>query len=186
MLKKATVHRLGRASVSLRVVERLRSSLIALWQPRWLGARGARDRAGIENMSALGADMPRHGYGNRGGEQTVNDDKTTVAELIKLVDDFVAERDWQPFHDPKNLSMSLAIEAAELMEHFQWLRSEELDSVKRDEKAMAEVRDEVADIAAYLLSFVDEMDIDLSSALKDKMNRNALKYPAEKYRGRFK
>jgi len=116
----------------------------------------------------------------------VRDSTTTVAELIKLVDDFVAERKWEPFHDAKNLSASIAIEAAELMEHFQWLRSDELDSVPRDAKTMSEVRDELADITAYLLSFANKMGIDVSSALEEKMRKNAVKYPADRFRGRFK
>ncbi len=119
-------------------------------------------------------------------EPMMKDTQTTVAELIKLVEEFVAKRQWQPFHDPKNLSMSLAIEAAELMEHFQWLRSDQLDSVGDDPQVLDDIRDEVADIAAYLLSFVSAMKIDLSSALEDKMKRNAVRYPADKYRGRFK
>ena len=109
-----------------------------------------------------------------------------MAELIKLVNDFVAERAWEPFHDAKNLSASIAIEAAELMEHFQWLRSDELDSVPNNAKAMTEVREELADIAAYLLSFASKMGIDVSSALEEKMRKNAVKYPAEHFRGRFR
>lgn len=109
-----------------------------------------------------------------------------MAELIKLVNDFVAERAWEPFHDAKNLSASIAIEAAELMEHFQWLRSDQLDSVPSDTKTMAEVREELADIAAYLLSFANKMGIDVSSALEEKMRKNAVKYPADRFRGRFK
>lgn len=116
----------------------------------------------------------------------MQDSTTTVAELIKLVEDFVAERGWEPFHDPKNLSASIAIEAAELMEHFQWLRSDELEAVKDDPEAMPGIREELADIAAYVLSFACTMQIDLSSALEDKMRRNAVKYPADKFRGRFK
>ena len=109
-----------------------------------------------------------------------------MAELIKLVNDFVAERDWQPFHDAKNLSASIAIEAAELMEHFQWLRSDQLDSVRGDPTSMAAIREELADIAAYLLSFANKMGIDVASALEEKMRKNAVKYPAEHFRGRFK
>jgi dCTP diphosphatase len=116
----------------------------------------------------------------------VNDDQTTVAELTALVARFVADRDWQQFHDPKNLSASIAIEAAELMEHFQWLRSEELETISQDSKAVDEIREEVADILAYLLSFASRMKIDLSSALTDKMTKNAVKYPAEQFRGKFK
>jgi len=116
----------------------------------------------------------------------MHDAGTTVAELKALVEAFVAERQWQPFHDPKNLSASIAIEAAELMEHFQWLRSDELAAVVNDARAMAEIRDEVADITAYLLSFASRMGIDLSQALESKMRKNAAKYPAEKFRGRFR
>lgn len=116
----------------------------------------------------------------------MSDGTTTIQALRQLVDEFVVERDWRQFHDPKNLASSIAIEAAELMEHFQWLRSDQLDVVKRDQKQMQEIRKEVADIAAFLLSFVNAMDIDLSDALQQKMVKNARKYPAEEYRGRFK
>jgi len=115
----------------------------------------------------------------------VRDHDTTIEELKKLIRDFVAERCWEPFHDPKNLSASIAIEAAELMEHFQWLRSDELENAKRDESKMAEVAEEVADIAAYLLSFASTMGIDVSAALAAKMKKNATKYPKDEYRGRF-
>ena len=108
----------------------------------------------------------------------MDDRTTTLAELKKLMADFVAERKWEPFHDPKNLSASIAIEAAELMEHFQWLRSDQLGAVRDDPGKMAEIRDELADILAYLLSFAQRMNVDLSSALADKMVRNAAKYPA--------
>lgn len=115
----------------------------------------------------------------------MHDTHTTVAELIKLVEDFVAERHWEPFHDPKNLSMAMAIETGELMEHFQWLRSDELGAVEQDPQRMAQIREELADITAYVLSFASTMRIDLSSALEQKMQKNALKYPANEFRGRF-
>ena len=115
-----------------------------------------------------------------------NDNNTTVSRLIKLMEDFVAERDWQPFHDPKNLSASIAIEAAELMEHFQWLRTDELESVSDDPETINAIREELADIFAYVLSFASQMDIDLSSALADKMKKNATKYPAADFKGRFR
>ncbi len=116
----------------------------------------------------------------------MRDDVTTIAELKKLMEDFVTEREWQPFHDPKNLAASIAIEAAELMEHFQWLRTDELAAVREDAQQMDAIRQEVADILAFLLSFANAMDIDLSDALRDKMVLNARKYPAQEYRGRFK
>ena len=113
------------------------------------------------------------------------DSRTTVAQLRQSIAEFVERRDWGPFHSPKNLAMSMAIEAAELMEHFQWLRSDQLDPVKDDPERMARIREELADILAYLLSFASTMEIDLSSALADKMKKNAVKYPAAEYRGRF-
>ena len=116
----------------------------------------------------------------------MNDRTTTVAELTALMRAFGAERKWAQFHDPKNLSASIAIEAAELMEHFQWLRTDELAGVRDDAKAMAEIREEVADIMAYLLSFAHTLGIDVSSSLEEKMKKNAAKYPAEKFRGRFR
>ena len=115
----------------------------------------------------------------------MNDATTTVAELSELVGRFVADRDWQPFHDPKNLASSIAIEAAELMEHFQWLRSEQLDRVRDDPEKMRLIGEELADITAYVLAFARVMNIDVSSALADKMKKNAIKYPIERYKGRF-
>lgn len=116
----------------------------------------------------------------------MNDQTATVNELRKLVESFVSERQWEPFHDPKNLSASIAIEAAELMEHFQWLRSDQLKDVQKDERAMSDIREEIADILAYVLSFASTMDIDLSSALEDKMKKNAIKYPAQDFQGKYK
>lgn len=110
----------------------------------------------------------------------MRDDVTTIAELKKLMEDFVAQRDWQPFHDPKNLSASIAIEAAELMEHFQWLRSDELDSIQEDREKMVQIGEELADIMAYLLSCASVLGVDLSAALADKMKKNAIKYPVDK------
>jgi len=115
----------------------------------------------------------------------VNDDQTTVGQLKQLVADFVAERDWQQFHDPKNLSMAIAIEAAELMEHFQWLRNDQVDeALPADE--LDEIREELADVAAFLLSLANVLEVDLSAAVERKMAKNADKYPAETFRGRFR
>ncbi|MBI1827711.1 MAG: nucleotide pyrophosphohydrolase [Planctomycetes bacterium] len=114
----------------------------------------------------------------------MNDATTTVNELKLLMARFVAEREWEKFHDAKNLSASIAIEAAELMEHFQWLRSEELAAVKDDTTTMIAIREEIADIAAYVLSFANQMGIDLASAIEEKMKKNTAKYPADKFRGK--
>lgn len=115
----------------------------------------------------------------------MNDEQTTVAELRALVARFVSEREWETYHDPKNLSMAIAIEAAELMEHFQWLTRAEALASAGDEKLLAEVRAELADVAAFLLSLCNAMRVDLASALEEKMKRNAAKYPASEFRGRY-
>ena len=110
---------------------------------------------------------------------------TTVAELKKLVADFVAERDWSQFHSPKNVSMALAIEAAELMEHFQWLTTEASRRLPEDPAKLAEVGEELADVVGYSLALANELGLDLSSAIRAKMVKNAEKYPADQYRGRY-
>lgn len=110
-------------------------------------------------------------------EDISNDSLTSVRCLRELVEAFVAERHWHVFHTPKNLSMSLAIEAGELMEHFQWLTSEESNNVKHDDLAKAAVGEELADCLAYVLSIANAMEIDLASTLAKKMKKNAIKYP---------
>lgn len=113
------------------------------------------------------------------------DRDSTVGQLRDLVREFVAERDWQRYHDPKNLSMAIAIEAAELMEHFQWLRSEELANAAGDERIRGEICDEMADIACFLLAMANVLDVDLSEAIRRKMVKNRSKYPADEFRGRY-
>ena len=105
------------------------------------------------------------------------DSTTTVKELKQLVQHFVDERDWRSFHNPKNLAMSLAIEAAELMEHFQWLTLQEAAAVMQDAQRKHDVGEDLADCVAYGRSLANAMDIDLSGALRAKMIRNAEKYP---------
>lgn len=117
--------------------------------------------------------------------QPINDDRATVAMLRKLVSEFVEERDWRQFHTPKNLSMSLAIEAAELMEHFQWLTASESRALANDAARLENVSDELADVVCYALALANELGIDLARALERKMAKNREKYPAEEYRGRY-
>jgi NTP pyrophosphatase (non-canonical NTP hydrolase) len=114
------------------------------------------------------------------------DEETTVEALRQLVRDFVDQRDWHQFHSPKNLSMSLAIEAAELMEHFQWITTEASRKIGEDARVLSEVSDELADIICYALAIANELSIDVATAMQQKMKKNEAKYPAQKYRGRYK
>lgn len=115
----------------------------------------------------------------------MSDASTTVAQLRALVDQFVAERDWKQFHTPKNLSMALAIEAAELMEHFQWLDPAESRAVADDPIKRAAAGEELADVICYALALAAELKLDVSETLKAKMVENALKYPVTEFRGRW-
>jgi len=98
--------------------------------------------------------------------------------LAKFADD----RDWQQFHSPKNLSMALIAEAAELVEHFQWLS--EAQSLQLDENKRSQVRLELADILIYLIRTADRLNIDLVSAANDKIVINDSRYPVEKVKGK--
>jgi dCTP diphosphatase len=100
-------------------------------------------------------------------------DLTTLRAALR---DFAAARDWQQYHTPKNLAMAMIVEAAELVEHFQWATPEE--SLKPSVEKLAEIRDEVADTLIYLVELADALDIDLIAAARDKIAKNALKYPA--------
>lgn len=107
------------------------------------------------------------------------DDTTTVSQLRGLMSDFVTERGWQRFHNPKNLASSLAIETGELMEHFQWLTTDEAWAVGQDRQAVAAIGEEMADCLCYLLSLANAIDLDLSEATHAKMIKNRQKYPAD-------
>ena len=97
---------------------------------------------------------------------------------------FVAERDWDKFHSPKNLAMALSVEASELMEHFQWLTEDE--SRRLAPAKLAEVRDEMADVLVYLVRLADKLDVNLLEAAAQKIEKNVAKYPADKVRGSMK
>ena len=114
------------------------------------------------------------------------DTHTTVGTLRQAVAGFVDAREWRPFHTPKNLSMSIAIEAAELMEHFQWLTPEEAGAAVEDPVELAAVTDELADIVIYCLSLSNALDLDVSSAVLGKLQANEHRYPAAEFRGRFR
>ncbi len=110
--------------------------------------------------------------------------EASLDQLKQRLRRFVAERDWDQFHSPKNLSMALIAEAAELVEHFQWLTEEQ--SANLTQEKLAEVELELADIQIYLVELADRLQLDLMAAVEKKLAINASKYPAEKVRGSSK
>lgn len=107
-----------------------------------------------------------------------------LEQLRTRIRDFVRERDWDQFHSPKNLSMALIVEAAELVEHFQWLK--ESESHELPAQTLKAVEEELADILVYLVRIADQLGIDLLSAANKKMQSNGDKYPVELVRGSAK
>jgi len=107
-----------------------------------------------------------------------------MQELMKKLRLFANEREWEQFHSPKNLSMALAVETAEIMEHFQWLTEEQ--SRNLDQKTLEKVKDEIADTQIYLARLAEQLGIDPIAAANDKLIKNADKYPVEKARGSAK
>jgi dCTP diphosphatase len=105
-----------------------------------------------------------------------------VREIIEKIKKFRDERDWMQFHDPKNMSISIIIEAAELLEHFQWKTKEEVKKYVEENKE--EIRDEIADVALYLFELADNLGIDLLNAMEKKLEKNKKKYPVEKAKGK--
>lgn len=124
--------------------------------------------------------MPRLALSN---PTYANDHHTSIAELRQVVADFVAERDWNQFHLPKNVAMSIAIEAAELMEHFQWVEAGDSRGVANDDQKLAAVGEELADVLGYCFSLANELGIDISSTLRAKMKKNEAKYPIDRVHG---
>lgn len=104
-----------------------------------------------------------------------------LTDLRDRLRTFATEREWDQFHSPKNLAMALIAEAAEIVEHFQWLTDRQSTNLPLDKRAL--VADELADVLVYLVRIADKLDIDLLAAAGDKMRRNELKYPAPLVKG---
>jgi NTP pyrophosphatase (non-canonical NTP hydrolase) len=108
-----------------------------------------------------------------------------ISALQQQIDDFATQRDWKQFHTPKNLAMALSVEAGELVEIFQWLSAEQ-SFLKDNPKGKQAAAEELSDILTYLLRIADILDIDLVTALQEKLEQNGKKYPVEKARGTAK
>ena len=101
----------------------------------------------------------------------------TLSDLQARVNHFVEERDWRPFHNPKNLALSIAIESAELMEHFQWLTLEQSQEQLENPAKRAEVATELADVLIYALSFAEATNINITEAILKKLAHNEERFP---------
>jgi NTP pyrophosphatase (non-canonical NTP hydrolase) len=102
-------------------------------------------------------------------------------DLSESLEQFAVARDWNQFHTPKNLAMALSVEVAELVEEFQWLTEEQ--STHLSPEKLARVKDEIGDILNYLVRISSKLDIDMIGAARDKIKKNAEKYPVDKSRG---
>lgn len=105
-----------------------------------------------------------------------------IKNVIEKIKKFRDERDWMQFHDPKNMAVSIILEASELLEHFQWKTIEEVEKYAKQHRD--EITDEIADIALYLFELADNLGINLISAMEEKLKKNAKKYPIEKAKGK--
>src|SRR5215213_593024 len=115
-------------------------------------------------------------------DQSASIGRISVDDLRAAISAFIAERDWEQFHSPKNLVMSLSVEVAEIVEHFQWLTEEESKNLPPEK--LAEVREEIGDVMIYLIELADKLGIDPVEAAKAKLEINNKKYPAALVRGK--
>jgi len=112
------------------------------------------------------------------------DSNTNISYLISKVREFLEERDWKKYQNPKDLAESICIEAAELLQLFQWTKPEESEQFKNKPSKVQRIKEELADVSIYCLSMADTLNIDLTSAILDKLEQNKKKYPAELYKGK--
>jgi NTP pyrophosphatase (non-canonical NTP hydrolase) len=114
----------------------------------------------------------------------LDDAQTTIAELKSMMSQFVAERDWGRFHDPKSVAMAVGVEAAELMEPFRWLSTEESTALLNDARRRSAVAEELADVVLLCLEFSAVSKIDIAEAVRAKLELNKKRYPVEKSHGK--
>jgi len=112
------------------------------------------------------------------------DANTNIKYLVSQVREFLQERDWQKYHNPKDLAESICIEAAELLQLFQWMSREEVCAFKGVSSNVERLKEELADVVIYCLSMANAMNIDLTSTVMHKLKRNRNKYPSKQYRGK--
>jgi dCTP diphosphatase len=116
------------------------------------------------------------------GESTTGRKDLGLEDLRNAIDAFIAERDWEQFHSPKNLAMALSVEVSEIVDHFQWLTEEQSQGLPPEK--LAEIREEIGDVMIYLTELADKLGIDPVEAAKAKMAINEQKYPADLVKGK--
>jgi len=117
---------------------------------------------------------------------TLSDSATRISDLRKRIHDFIRVRNWEKYHNPKDLAISISIEASELLERFQWMNEKDVKSLSKSDKILGPARKELADIIIYCLSFANVMGIDISEAVLEKIEENSAKYPVEKVKNRYR
>lgn len=115
-----------------------------------------------------------------------SDQSITLAALKKRVKKFVDDRDWAKYHNPKDVAVSITIEAAELIEIFQWVKDSEQDKITRDSAKMQKLKDELADVMIYCVSLANVLDIDIGQAVLQKIAKNEGKYPVNRIKGNYR
>jgi len=113
-----------------------------------------------------------------------NDRNTVVKELLACVQEFLREREWEKYHNPKDLAESICIEAAELLQLFQWVKPEESEQFKKNHSKVKLIKEELADVVLYCLSMANVLDLDLTKTILDKIEQNKKKYPVDRYKGK--
>lgn len=114
------------------------------------------------------------------------DRKTSIYQLRQLIQDFVDERDWRKYHNPKDLAISIAIEAAELMELFQWVSERKVEKVLEDAERFTRLEEELADIIILCFNLANVLDVDVAKAVTKKVEKNRAKYPVDLVKGDYK
>ena len=120
------------------------------------------------------------------GEYMVSDKTTRINELREKVKQFIESRDWTKYHNPKDVIISITIEAAELLELFQWVKESEIDKIIKNPQKFNKIEDELADVLIYCISLANALDIDISNIIINKIAKNISKYPVDKVKGNYK
>lgn len=116
----------------------------------------------------------------------ISDQTTTIGELKERVDKFIQEREWKQYHIPKNLAISITLEASELLEIFQWYKDDEIEELIKNPEKLKEMESELADVMIYCISLANTLGTNLSKVIFKKIDENKKKYPIEKVKGKYK